>query len=477
MKDVFEDGHVDKAIFQSTYLKYWYKDGFNTVEQNGSLLEKHPDKFIVNGRWDPRDGEARAPAARGGRPALEPQGRQALHRRVARERLPRLEAHRPGVLPVPGEVPGTRHHEHPRAQGPDDLAAEQGRLLLEDVDQTATDFPDLNFIIEHAGIPRIDDFAYMAVQEPNVYAGLSVVIGAHMHARPKSFARFMGELLFWVGEDRHDLRQRLQHLDAEVAGRGLRRLADARRRGVLRLPASSRPPPRRRSSGSTRPSSTASRCRRSARCPTTAGEPMQPGEAERRWTDEHRTGAVRGGRRREHSRDTVWQALGTVLDPELDEPITALDFVASCTVSGDGVASVHLRLPTFFCAPNFSFLMVADAYDAVSAVEGVTRADDRPGRPPRLDGDQRRGGRARRLRRDVRGRGGRRARGAAAVLPGEGRRRRAGPGGPAPGRRRRRPRRARRADPRRAARLPGARPAAPAAGALGLPRRRRRSRC
>jgi metal-sulfur cluster biosynthetic enzyme len=74
-------------------------------------------------------------------------------------------------------------------------------------------------------------------------------------------------------------------------------------------------------------------------------------------------------------RDTVWRALETVLDPELDEPITALDFVASCTVSGDGVASVHLRLPTFFCAPNFSFLMVADAYDAVSAVEGVTRAE------------------------------------------------------------------------------------------------------
>jgi metal-sulfur cluster biosynthetic enzyme len=74
-------------------------------------------------------------------------------------------------------------------------------------------------------------------------------------------------------------------------------------------------------------------------------------------------------------RDSVWQALGRVLDPELDEPITDLDFVASCTVSGDGVAAVHLRLPTFFCAPNFSFLMVADAYDAVSAVEGVTRAE------------------------------------------------------------------------------------------------------
>ena len=51
-------------------------------------------------------------------------------------------------------------------------------------------------------MPRIEQFAYIAVQEPNVYAGLSVVIGAHMHARPNAFARFMGELLFWVGEDR-----------------------------------------------------------------------------------------------------------------------------------------------------------------------------------------------------------------------------------------------------------------------------------
>jgi metal-sulfur cluster biosynthetic enzyme len=71
----------------------------------------------------------------------------------------------------------------------------------------------------------------------------------------------------------------------------------------------------------------------------------------------------------------VWAALDTVRDPELDEPITDLQFVSSCTVSGDGVAAVRLRLPTFFCAPNFAWLMVADAHDAVAAVPGVTRAD------------------------------------------------------------------------------------------------------
>ena len=71
-----------------------------------------------------------------------------------------------------------------------------------------------------------------------------------------------------------------------------------------------------------------------------------------------------------HERE-VLEALGTVRDPELDEPLTSLGFVTSCTVSADGVADVRLRLPTFFCAPNFAWLMVADAYDAVSAVPGV----------------------------------------------------------------------------------------------------------
>jgi metal-sulfur cluster biosynthetic enzyme len=71
----------------------------------------------------------------------------------------------------------------------------------------------------------------------------------------------------------------------------------------------------------------------------------------------------------------VWKALGTVQDPEIGEDVAALGFVDSATVSDDGVASVRLRLPTFFCAPNFAFLMVADAQDAVSAVPGVSRVD------------------------------------------------------------------------------------------------------
>jgi metal-sulfur cluster biosynthetic enzyme len=67
----------------------------------------------------------------------------------------------------------------------------------------------------------------------------------------------------------------------------------------------------------------------------------------------------------------VLDALGTVYDPELDEPITSLRFVSACDVSAAGDVAVRLRLPTPQCAPNFAFLMAADARDAVRRLPEV----------------------------------------------------------------------------------------------------------
>ena len=74
------------------------------------------------------------------------------------------------------------------------------------------------------------------------------------------------------------------------------------------------------------------------------------------------------------SRAEVLDALSSVRDPELDEPVTALGFVSDLKVEGD-VVSVRLRLPTYFCAANFAYLMVADAKEAALSVPGVRRAD------------------------------------------------------------------------------------------------------
>ena len=87
-------------------------------------------------------------------------------------------------------------------KGPTIWPLDKDAFDVADVDHAATSFPDLNFIVEHVGLPRIEDFCFMATQEPNVYAGLSVVVGGLMHARPRFFAKVMGELLFWVGEDK-----------------------------------------------------------------------------------------------------------------------------------------------------------------------------------------------------------------------------------------------------------------------------------
>jgi metal-sulfur cluster biosynthetic enzyme len=71
------------------------------------------------------------------------------------------------------------------------------------------------------------------------------------------------------------------------------------------------------------------------------------------------------------TKTSVLDALAEVHDPELDEPITSLGFVASCEMSPDGDVDVTLQLPTPQCAPNFAFLMAADARRVVRRLPGV----------------------------------------------------------------------------------------------------------
>jgi metal-sulfur cluster biosynthetic enzyme len=68
--------------------------------------------------------------------------------------------------------------------------------------------------------------------------------------------------------------------------------------------------------------------------------------------------------------EPVLRELAAVRDPELDEPVTELGFIDGIEVEGRSV-HVRLRLPTYFCAPNFAFMMADDARRAVSNVEGV----------------------------------------------------------------------------------------------------------
>ena len=202
MRDLFQEGYVDVAIFLPTNLKDFYKNGFNTIEQDAVLKEKHPDKFILNGSFDPRDEaeglkkfeqEVRRYNVKGvklytaewkgsskGWKLTDPWARRYLDRCVEL-----------GVLNI---------HVH---AGPTIWPLNKDAFDVAPVDEVATAYRDagLRFIVEHCGLPRIEDFCWIAVQEPNVYAGLAVVM-PFIHARPRYFAEVMAELLWWVGEDR-----------------------------------------------------------------------------------------------------------------------------------------------------------------------------------------------------------------------------------------------------------------------------------
>ena len=72
-------------------------------------------------------------------------------------------------------------------------------------------------------------------------------------------------------------------------------------------------------------------------------------------------------------RGEIWARLDEVPDPELDEPITAMGFVELVTLGEGDRVEVDFRLPTYWCSPNFAFLMAEGIHREVSALPWVRR--------------------------------------------------------------------------------------------------------
>ena len=71
-------------------------------------------------------------------------------------------------------------------------------------------------------------------------------------------------------------------------------------------------------------------------------------------------------------REVIFERLENVLDPELDESILKLGFVKSLEAE-NGHLTIELYLPTYWCAPNFSYLMAFDTRRELLTVENVQK--------------------------------------------------------------------------------------------------------
>lgn len=70
----------------------------------------------------------------------------------------------------------------------------------------------------------------------------------------------------------------------------------------------------------------------------------------------------------------VWKCLEAVTDPELDEPITDMGFVERIAVTDENRVRVEFRLPTYWCSPNFAFLMAFGIRKEVLSLPWVAEA-------------------------------------------------------------------------------------------------------
>ncbi len=200
LEDMFGNAAVDMGIFQPTYLSDFYEEGFNTTEQNAELATEYPERFVLNGSFDPRDAD----------PGIE--YLEELHEKYDIPgvklytaewrgdskgwRLDDEEAFR--FLERCEELGIENIHTH---KGPTIRPLNRDAFDVKDVDDAASSFSGLNFIVEHVGLPRLDDFCWIAGQEPNVYGGLAVA-APFAQNRPGKFSEIMSELLWWLGEDR-----------------------------------------------------------------------------------------------------------------------------------------------------------------------------------------------------------------------------------------------------------------------------------
>jgi predicted TIM-barrel fold metal-dependent hydrolase len=200
LKDLFVDGYVDHAIFQPAFLGDFYHNGFGQTEEAWTLTQRNPDKLTYNHNFDPRNEQAgldqlRADAERFGLKGVklytaEWHGDSRGYKLTDPWTYKYLEACR--------ELGITNIHIH---TGPTIRPLDRDAFDVADVDKVATDYLELNFIVEHVGLPRLEDFCWIATQESNVYGGLAVAI-PFIHTRPRYFAQIIGELLYWIGEDK-----------------------------------------------------------------------------------------------------------------------------------------------------------------------------------------------------------------------------------------------------------------------------------
>jgi predicted TIM-barrel fold metal-dependent hydrolase/metal-sulfur cluster biosynthetic enzyme len=187
------------AILSTQVLMDFYHTGFVRPERNAEFAKRAPERIIPLGGVDPRAPNAVEEVER----QVTELGMKGFKWYTAewRGESRGWNANDPAVFPCYEKALELGVKNHFFHKGPAVEPLSLSKFDVRDIDEPAWLYPEMNFIIDHCGAPRVEDFCWLATRCPNVYAGLAVVL-ALIHNRPRWFAEVMANLLYWLGPDR-----------------------------------------------------------------------------------------------------------------------------------------------------------------------------------------------------------------------------------------------------------------------------------
>jgi predicted TIM-barrel fold metal-dependent hydrolase len=198
---LFEESDTDMAMAQTVPLFGWWKKGFSPAERQYAFKEAYPEKVLFCGGVDP--------LFQGIEGAVNELERQVTEWGATSMKF--YQAHRKGL--------SWRVDDQKFAYPMWEKCVELGVKCVQfhkgtpfgtermedmrpnDIQDAATDFPELTFIIHHLGDPYIDESISIAARNPNVWLALSAWINI-FPIMPMPAYHWIGKALSFVGPDR-----------------------------------------------------------------------------------------------------------------------------------------------------------------------------------------------------------------------------------------------------------------------------------
>jgi predicted TIM-barrel fold metal-dependent hydrolase len=199
---VYDQSSTDLLCAMPLPLTDLFRDGLSPWEECAELASRRPDRTVFWGSVNPLEG----------RRALDLMERQVgeFGAKAFKFYNVRYDYGRP--FPWRMDDPQVAFPVFEKAQelgvnligvhkgvplGPQPIEATQ----TWDMDGAAANFPGINFVIFHVGLPFIDEVCWQLIRHPNLYASIAATINFIVRA-PRQFAEVLGKLLFWCGEDK-----------------------------------------------------------------------------------------------------------------------------------------------------------------------------------------------------------------------------------------------------------------------------------